>query len=790
MPRENRKRGKKNKKKAEEDPFYEDVKPAFLEQEPEPTGEPSWIVAASTEEINPEAPFGYVDADVKAYFRTVDVQIRDWQESQDEVVGEDEDIDPNEQRRLFFVAALTEMHGKEKQLATDPDCSAILERMSYSMDDFVRRVFVDSLAGSYEKLVKHRFASHVCQTLFSIARDTVSRETRGIFPAIPENQEKGELRTLTSLVLDICEELLPSFASLLMDPFASHVVRALLVLLSPSLSSTEDSPQSAVRSKRSAAWKAKQGPMKSVFDDDKGKGKEAPTKSTPPEFCKMARRFVEVLREQLGDNEVRALAASKVASPSLQMMLEVEADQNMGNEPGSLMDRVMFGIITSCREDPQAIPEESDYLGTLLRDTTSSHLLETIALHCPEDAFTVLWKVYFKGKLARLSNHPVANFVLAKAIERVSADQLADACAEMDGVWGKVIRASRSGVLRAVIDRAATLGSLGREVGEAIYSAFDLSTPEEHLLLVSCVISLLPLQEYQLAVASRSNESPKKEQSQQRYGYGRSGGPSPPCDPLEPKIQGSILLQSILRLPAPHNQIVIDSINSLPIDNRIRIAHNSSSSRVYDALLESSTVLPKIKRQFVMDFIGHYHELVDDKIGSRVGDRCWAFADTYLKEKIARSMFEYEQTLAGSYYGKFFARNLNLYLLQRKPEEWRNMQSEKKRQQDQANAALAISPKVEVVATTTPSTESTSKRKRKTRPDDEIEALFDATLGNKIKKAALAADHVPPAAMEPPPPKTKSSKKKRTEDKELDAVLGAIRAAPKSEEKHGKKRMT
>jgi nucleolar protein 9 len=41
-----------------------------------------------------------------------------------------------------------EMSDKEKQLATDPDCSIILERMVYSMDDFARRVFVDRLAGS------------------------------------------------------------------------------------------------------------------------------------------------------------------------------------------------------------------------------------------------------------------------------------------------------------------------------------------------------------------------------------------------------------------------------------------------------------------------------------------------------------------------------------------------------------------------------------------------------------------------------------------------------------------
>lgn len=73
------------------------------------------------------------------------------------------------------------------------------------------------------------------------------------------------------------------------------------------------------------------------------------------------------------------------------------------------------------------------------------------------------------------------------------------------------------------------------------------------------------------------------------------------------------------------------SIHSISVDDRIKIAHNSMGSRVFDALLNSPTVPTKMKRQFVMDFIGNYHTLVDDKLGSRVGDRCWAFCDTYLK---------------------------------------------------------------------------------------------------------------------------------------------------------------
>jgi nucleolar protein 9 len=98
-----------------------------------------------------------------------------------------------------------------------------------------------------------------------------------------------------------------------MDPFASHVIRSLLVLLCPDLA--KDSP---VRSKKSAAWKAKQGSMKSVFE--KGKGKESATQlQAPSEFRQMTGKILEVLRTDLDENEVRAMAASKVASPGLKV---------------------------------------------------------------------------------------------------------------------------------------------------------------------------------------------------------------------------------------------------------------------------------------------------------------------------------------------------------------------------------------------------------------------------------------------------------------------------------------
>lgn len=73
------------------------------------------------------------------------------------------------------------------------------------------------------------------------------------------------------------------------------------------------------------------------------------------------------------------------------------------------------------------------------------------------------------------------------------------------------------------------------------------------------------------------------------------------------------------------------SIFDMSVQERIRAAHDPSGSRIYDVFFDSPTVPSKVKQLLVMDFIGHYHQLVDDKLGSRVGDRCWTFSDTYLK---------------------------------------------------------------------------------------------------------------------------------------------------------------
>lgn len=95
MPRENRKRGKKHKKPAEEE--WQPPKPAPV-HEFLPSAEPSWVIQDPDQlQLEQDSPFGVIDADVKAYFRTVDVQLREWQsEDVDKGLDEGEGEDPSE----------------------------------------------------------------------------------------------------------------------------------------------------------------------------------------------------------------------------------------------------------------------------------------------------------------------------------------------------------------------------------------------------------------------------------------------------------------------------------------------------------------------------------------------------------------------------------------------------------------------------------------------------------------------------------------------------------------------
>ena len=135
-----------------------------------------------------------------------------------------------------------------------------------------------------------------------------------------------------------------------------------------------------------------------------------------------------------------------------------------------------------------------------------------------------------------------------------------------------------------------------------------------------------------------------------------------------------------------------------------------------------------------------------------------------------------------------------MHLLQKNVEAWKDFQSAAKAQTSAPTAThskhqpttsaqpIPASTETQDTSRANSSQEEKRKRKRKTQPDDEIDALFEGTLGKKIKKGDLAKPE------ETSKSKFKQDKHSKITDKSLLDVLGAIRAAPKDDKGPRKKR--
>ena len=112
------------------------------------------------------------------------------------------------------------------------------------------------------------------------------------------------------------------------------------------------------------------------------------------------------------------------------------------------------------------------------------------------------------------------------------------------------------------------------------------------------------------------------------------------------------------------------------------------------------------------------------------------------------------------------------------------MQVDRKRTHGQSNPTVAAGSTADKIHEVPP--QHHAKRKRHTRPNDDIDELFDTSFGKKVKKAALGPES------ESAPIATKSGDDRgalqQQKDQGLERILGAIRSAPKVEKVRGKKK--
>lgn len=300
---------------------------------------------------------------------------------------------------------------------------------------------------------------------------------------------------MTELLLSLLPEILPTLASLIYDPFASHIIRILLLVFSGVPCSQSDGvPARGERSKKSAQFRKNQGSSfgKNWLSDErvdanacaKGKGK---TLAVPPSFAQALREMYSAL-DQLDveaatvqgaqtvvpGEGVRKAAMHEVAGPVMRILIELEAGSGEGWKAGGWADRILCGQVsevqdaTTGSEKAQELREE--YLAGLLRHPASSPTFEMLLSLAPHPVFSALWDSFFKGKLHRLAGNAVANFVVAVGISKVDEEQLENLVKEVSGIAterrGEWIDNFRTGVLRSMLEMSAKLGKCEAEMSE------------------------------------------------------------------------------------------------------------------------------------------------------------------------------------------------------------------------------------------------------------------------------------------------------------------------------------
>ncbi|KAK1926743.1 armadillo-type protein [Papiliotrema laurentii] len=408
---------------------------------PEPVEDQQVLEWSRAQVQDAEFPFGVLDPDLKAYFRTVDDQIRDWE-------GVSSAGEEREDRQIFLSSVLSELRGHELTVSTDPDTAVVLERLLPSLGDWGRRVIGDAFGDSWEVLVRHRFGSHVVQTWFTLAADTLDREAKGVFPPQHHEQEKsaetmGTLPTMTALFAKLVGLIQPSISGLLTNPHASPPIRLLLIILTPprsvpTLDAAEDAKGGLIRSKKSGKYRKGQAVQgKSIFGDEeetgKGKGK---ARRVPEELVELRKQVTEKLVGMISPVEWQSMGLHAVGSAAVQLLLDLEVEDGKAKQSGSLLDILTEGLVGRLAESSGEELKAQTYPSSLLTTATGSRLFESILAVAPEEVFKSLWTVYFVGKTGKFAGHPFANFVTAKGVSRLDAEDVEQVVKECRAVAG------------------------------------------------------------------------------------------------------------------------------------------------------------------------------------------------------------------------------------------------------------------------------------------------------------------------------------------------------------------
>lgn len=494
---------------------------------------------------------------------------------------------------------------------------------------------------SYSHLMTHRFASHCCETLFQQAGPLVNKDSRAKGKA--RAAENGVQKSLEDHFLAVLGEIEKDAGYLVTDPYASHSLRVLLTELSGKTSTSSQQVDGKLKNNSNSA------------DAKNASTSSEQTHAMPASFSTALQEFLAGITATLTTDQVRALATHPHASPTLQLLLQLEL--SICGKGKAKDDQSIIRLILP--DDP--ITAESDsitFLNGMVYDPVGSHLVEAIVKAAPGKLFKQLYKAMLFERLPSYARNEIASHITCRVLERLGHDDLLEAHEAMIPIVSDLLRRNRTNVVRTLIERC-TIRSIDTQT-IAVQVNNTWSTPDG-----------FEIQKLLKTDLSTTHSTSEESKASVEEGFDQA---LPPEEPVTPKVKAhfNLLAQAMLLVPGPLSALVLDSLVSLDDAALLIMAYDPIVSRTLQAALTTKVSSIIITRKLVQHFYGQIGKMAVDQHASHVVDCIWEGTHglAFIRERIAEEIAENELQLRESPMGRAVWRNWKMDTYKRKRGEW------------------------------------------------------------------------------------------------------------------------
>ncbi|PVU97322.1 hypothetical protein BB561_000649 [Smittium simulii] len=622
------------------------------------------------EGIHP-ASYGLVNPELQQYLKSCEETL-----DSNELFGED--------LSLFIEKIQEEISEKELLLMTDHNCSVILEKILGLSSKKYFYYILSQIRGQEVQLMIHRFASHVLQTLFTLIGKYIDSE-------ITENNQKNFIKILNvsendrsdkevdleGFVLNFSLIMTKYFDFLVFNSFATHVVRTFLYVLAGKQVSESLGSKGSMRSKKSTEFSSSRN--KIITSGSKNKNDFAIPESFKSSILDLLKKSSVLGQENFAFKS----AIDPIASPTLQVILQLCVNLGVSENPGFILDQLLLGLVSehnfsaasTAEENPTSDTQDnsqkqSNRIKMLIYDVSGSRLFEKIIEIASPSLFQKIYVLGIRNNLSDLILDTNANFVVQKFVKKITNGSLLESVLdEIVLKFDQIFYNNRLGVVSALC--AACLNC-----------KTGYKTIVQNIIKVFCGDSKDLIDDLVVNIGINNCIIPKEIDTSKR---------DTPSTKIN--VQSSLILESLFNFPNEYIKTLIKSFLSIPFDPTfMKLCKESFGSRVVESFLKANfdSVTIKNKKKILLKLQSNYAELAMDKFGSRVIDQCWNLADLKFKEQIADELISQKEAVKNSFFGKHVWQNCKIDLYMYKSDSWASQQETVRKKKEMFSSILGL----------------------------------------------------------------------------------------------------